>query len=99
MKASNITFSSDFQIRYNDRLQAVWRSSTPGRGKRVFAYSTASRPALKPTQLPMEEISGAFSPGIKRTGRVPNKMHPVPRSSIAELYLLFPIWPRGRVLN
>jgi hypothetical protein len=36
MRASNLIFSSDFQIRYNDGLPDVWRNSTPGRVKRVF---------------------------------------------------------------
>jgi hypothetical protein len=36
-------------------------------GSRVFSKS--SRPALGPTKLPIQEVSGALSPGVKRQGR------------------------------
>jgi hypothetical protein len=42
--------------------------STPGRSK-MSLYSTASRPSLEPTQLPMECVLEALSPGIKRPWR------------------------------
>jgi hypothetical protein len=32
-------------------------------------HSTASRPALGPTQHPVQWVSGALSPGVKRLGR------------------------------
>jgi hypothetical protein len=34
-----------------------------------FHFSTSSRPALGPTQPPIQWISEALSPGIKRPGR------------------------------
>jgi hypothetical protein len=52
---------------------AMW--STAGRlefdfwqGK-IFHFSTSSWPALGPTQPPIHRVSGALSPGIKRSGR------------------------------
>jgi hypothetical protein len=38
-------------------------------GKDIFLYSTASRPALRPTQLPIQWVLGALSPGVERPGR------------------------------
>jgi hypothetical protein len=38
------------------------RSSSPGMGKN-YLFSTSSRPALGPTQPPIQWISGARSPG------------------------------------
>jgi hypothetical protein len=52
--------------RYSDWLRTGRprsRSSSPGRVKN-FVFSTSSRPALGPTQLPIQWV-----PGVKRTGR------------------------------
>jgi hypothetical protein len=43
------------------------RGSIPSRGK-IFLISTASRPALGPTQSPIQWILGAISLGEKRPG-------------------------------
>jgi hypothetical protein len=43
------------------------QGSIPGRGKRFF-YSTASRPALGPTQPPVQSEIEAFSQRVKRPG-------------------------------
>jgi hypothetical protein len=43
------------------------QSSSPSRVKN-FLFSTSSRPALGPTQPPIQWILGALSPGIKRQG-------------------------------
>jgi len=42
----------------------------PGTGRDVFFFffATASRPALGPTQPPIQWVQGALSPGIKRMG-------------------------------
>jgi hypothetical protein len=40
------------------------RGSIPGRGKR-FVLCHLSRPALGPTQLPVQRIPGVLSPGVK----------------------------------
>jgi hypothetical protein len=37
--------------------------------KRDFLFSTASRPTLGPTQLPIQWVPGALSPGVKQQGR------------------------------
>jgi hypothetical protein len=44
------------------------RGSITGRGK-IFHFSTASRPVLGSTQPPIQRVSGALSPGVKRPGR------------------------------
>jgi hypothetical protein len=44
------------------------RGSNPGRGK-IFLFSTASRPALRPTQPLIQWVLEALSPGVKRPGR------------------------------
>jgi hypothetical protein len=38
-------------------------------GQEIFLYYTASRPALKPTQPPIQWVLGALSLGIKQPGR------------------------------
>jgi hypothetical protein len=35
----------------------------------IFSFATASRPALGPTQHPIQWVPEALSPGIKRPGR------------------------------
>jgi hypothetical protein len=44
------------------------RSSSSSRVKN-FLFSTSSRPALGSTQPPIQRVSGALSPGVKRPGR------------------------------
>jgi hypothetical protein len=56
---------------------------------RVFLYSTASRPALKPTQPSIQWVPRALSPGVKRPGREADyslHLHLMPKSRIVELY-------------
>jgi hypothetical protein len=43
------------------------RGSIPGRGK-IFLSSTVSRPALGPTQPPIQWVPGGLSLGIKQQG-------------------------------
>jgi hypothetical protein len=57
--------------RYSDWLQdglPKSRGSSPGRVKN-FLFSTLSRPALEPTQPPIQWVTWAFSLGIKQQGR------------------------------
>jgi hypothetical protein len=44
------------------------RRSSPGRVKK-FLFSTSSRQALGPTQIPIQWVPGALSPGVKRPVR------------------------------
>jgi hypothetical protein len=43
--------------------------SSSGRGRYLFLFATASRPALEPNQPPVQCVTGAHSPRIKRPGR------------------------------
>jgi hypothetical protein len=59
-----------FQSRDGDWLRAGrprGRSSSPARVK-IFLFSTSSRPALRPIQLPIQWVPVAVSPGVKRPG-------------------------------
>jgi hypothetical protein len=52
------------------RLATGWGSGFDYRqGMRIFLFSTASRPALGPTQPPIQCVPEAVSPVIKRLGR------------------------------
>jgi hypothetical protein len=68
-------------------------------GSRFF--STSSRPVLGPTQPPIQWVSGALSPGVKRPGREDD--HALPISAKVEknvdLYIHSPIRLDGVVLN
>jgi hypothetical protein len=58
-------------IRYSDWLRAgrpKGPSSCPGRVKN-FLFSMSSRPALWPTQPPIQWVPGALSPVAQRPGR------------------------------
>jgi hypothetical protein len=41
------------------------RGSIPGRGERIFPLDSVSRPALRPTQRPIQRVPGVLSPGLK----------------------------------
>jgi hypothetical protein len=45
------------------------RGSIPGRDKDVFLFSTESRPALRPTQPPIQWEPGTLLLGVKRPVR------------------------------
>jgi hypothetical protein len=71
------------------------RGSSPGRGWKFFSLTLASRPALGPTQPPMQWVPGALSLGVKWPGRETD--HSPPSSTEAkkyvELYLHSPNTP------
>jgi hypothetical protein len=54
------------------------RDSIPGGGWHFFSFSTASRPALEPTQPPIQWVPEVLSLGVKRPGR---EAHHSPPSS------------------
>jgi hypothetical protein len=53
----------------------------PRKRQRIFPLTSASRPALAPTQPPIQWVPGAHSPGVKRGRGVMLTIHPllVPR--------------------
>jgi hypothetical protein len=66
-----LNLEQGFRSRYSDLLRAgrlMVRSLSPGRVKN-FLFSTSSRTALEPTQPPIQWVTGALSPGVKRPGR------------------------------
>jgi hypothetical protein len=50
---------------YTDVYHAADQSSIPGRGERIFPLTSVSRPALGPTQPPVQRVPGILSPGVK----------------------------------
>jgi hypothetical protein len=63
------------------------RGSIPGRGKRIFPPSV-SRPALGPTQPPVQWVSLVLSPEVKRGRGETLTTHPhlAPRSWMSRIY-------------
>jgi len=53
--------------------------SFPGRGWDFFVFATASIQAPRPTRLPLQQIYGALSPGVKRSGHEAD--HSLPSSA------------------
>jgi hypothetical protein len=49
----------------------------PRQRQRFFPLTSASRPALGPTQPPMQRVPGALSPGVKRGRGVMLTTHPL----------------------
>jgi hypothetical protein len=58
---------------YLSGIALVYRLDARGfdswQGARIFLLTTASKPALGPTQLPIQWVPGALSLGVKRPGR------------------------------
>jgi hypothetical protein len=61
-------------------------------GQRIFPLSSVSRPALRPTQPPVQLVPGVLSPGVKRGRGVMLTTHPhlVPRSRMSRSYTSSP---------
>jgi len=62
-------------------IETNLRAGRPGFSSRQgqswnFFFSTASRPALRPTQPPIQRVLGTLTPGVKRSGRDVNYSHP-----------------------
>jgi hypothetical protein len=51
-------------------------SLSPGRAKN-FLFAGSSRPALRPTQPPIQWVPGALSQGVKRPGREADQSRPI----------------------
>jgi hypothetical protein len=79
--------------RYSDGLDS--RGLILWQAKEVFLYFTAFRPALEPTQPPIELLSG-----IKRPGReADHTLHLVTKSRMVAIYLHFPVHLHGVMFN
>jgi hypothetical protein len=68
------------------------RSSIPGRGESIFPLSSVSRPALGPTQPPVQWVPGVLSLGLMHGRGVTLTSHPhlVPSSRMSRSYTPLP---------
>jgi hypothetical protein len=64
----------------------------PRQGERIFPLSSVSRPALGPTQPPVQWVPGVLCPGVKCGRGVTLTTHPhvVPRSRMSRSYTSSP---------
>jgi hypothetical protein len=58
------------------------RGSIPDRGIGFFPLTSASRPALGPTQPPVQWVPGALSPGVKSGRGVMLTTHPLSSAEV-----------------
>jgi hypothetical protein len=74
--------------RYKGTAYVKIRGSISGRGERIFPLSSVSRPALRPTQPPVQWAPGVVSLGVKRGWDVTLITHPhlMQRSRISRSY-------------
>jgi hypothetical protein len=69
-------------------------------GKEIFAYFSASRQVLRPTQPHIQWIVGGFCRRYNgRIVKLTTDLHPVPKSRMVELYLRCPTLLHDVVLN
>jgi hypothetical protein len=65
------------------------RSSSPGSVKNGL-FSRSSRPAVRPTQPPIQWVPGALSPGVKRQGREADHSPPV-SAEVNKIWIIHPL--------
>jgi hypothetical protein len=85
-----------------------WTTERPGfdprQGQRIFPLASVSRPALGPTQPPVQWVPGVLSPGVKaRPGRDADHSSLSSAEVVNEYELYFlspqaPPWRRGTAL-
>jgi hypothetical protein len=81
-------------------LRAGRSGFDPRQRQRISPLASASRPALGPTQPPVQWVSVALSPGVKRGREVTLTTYPPSSAEVKneqELYLLSPHAPAWRV--
>jgi hypothetical protein len=72
--------------------QTGWPGLDPRQRERIFPLASVSRPALKPTQLPIQSAPGVLSRGKERPGRDPNhSSHLLQRSRMSRSYTPLPL--------
>jgi hypothetical protein len=77
---------------YSVWLRAGQSWFDPRQGQRIFLLAPASRPALGPTQPPIQWVPGVLSAGVKRGRGVTLTTHPhlVPRLIMSRSYTSSP---------
>jgi hypothetical protein len=65
----NVDAQSELRSRYSDRLRARRPGFDSRQRQELFLYSTESKPALGPTEPPIQWVPGTISPEVKRPGR------------------------------
>jgi hypothetical protein len=103
-----LTIRSEVTCQYNDNREpgssvSVWlragrpgdRGSIQGKKKEFFSLAAVSRPALGPTQPPVQWVPGVLSPGVKRDQGVTlnTHFHLMPRSWMSRSYKSSPLAP------
>jgi hypothetical protein len=80
---------SKFVKNWSTFLYSKLREFESGQGLGIFLFTTASRPALGPTQPPVKWVPGALSQGVKRPGCEAHHSHPSSAGDkeCVELYL------------
>jgi hypothetical protein len=75
-----------------DWTTGLWRFDPSQRRKDFFPLASVSRPALRPTQPPVQWVLGVLSPRLKRGRGVTLTTHPhlVPRSTLSRSYISSP---------
>jgi hypothetical protein len=83
-RGSSVSIVSDYGL--DDR------DSIPDRGRGFFFFVSASRPALGPTQPPIQWVPGVLSPKVKRGRGMTLTTHPhlVPRLRMSRSYTSSP---------
>jgi hypothetical protein len=77
---------------YSVWLRAGRSGFDPRQGQRIFPLAPVSRPALGPTQPPVQWVLGVLSPGVKRSRGVmlTTHLHLMPRSWMSRSYTSSP---------